>query len=223
MAMEHSTEIAQLNMIQQQIRPWDVLDDRVLETLATVPRESFVPDAYRGLAFADIEVPIGHGQSMLPPRIVGRMLQALGVTSHDNVLEIGTGTGYVTACLARLGGQVTGLELYAALADQARANLASLGVDNCEVHSGDGLAAPVGGGPFDAIAVTGSLPAPEALAGLKQQLKPGGRLFAVVGEDPVMEAVLITRLGEDNFRQMMLFETSIPALVNAPRPRQFVF
>ena len=221
--MEHSTETAQFNMIQQQIRPWDVLDDGVLETLATVPRERFVPEAYGGLAFADIEVPIGHGQSMLPPRIVGRMLQALGVASQDNVLEIGTGTGYVTACLARLGGRVTGLELYADLADQTRANLASLGVENCEVHCGDGLAGPVRGGPFDAIAVTGSLPASEALTGLKQRLKSGGRLFAVVGEDPVMEAVLIKRLGEDSFRQVMLFETSVPALVNAPRHRQFVF
>ncbi len=221
--MEISTDTARFNMIQQQVRPWDVFDEQVLETMQGVPRELFVPDAYRGLAYADVAIPIGGGQQMLEPRIVGRLLQALRLTPADKVLQIGAGTGYVTACLARLGGNVTCLELQDSLAERARANLTALGIANAEIRSGDGLGAPPSDGPFDAIALTGSLPTADGLDTLTAQLKPGGRLFAVVGEDPVMEALLIERLGEGGYRQRRLFETSIPALVNAPQPRRFVF
>jgi protein-L-isoaspartate(D-aspartate) O-methyltransferase len=221
--MEHFIETARFNMIEQQIRPWDVLDDRVLEAMMAVPRERFVPGAFLGLAFADTEIPIGHGQHMLEPRIVGRMLQALRPAPTDRILEIGSGTGYGTACLARLGGAVIGLELYAELAETARANLASLGIENAEVQTGDGFAATLTDGPFDVIALAGSVPSIEAIDGLKGHLSPEGRLFAVVGEPPLMEAVLIRRRGDTGFHQESLFETCIPALANAPKPRRFVF
>jgi protein-L-isoaspartate(D-aspartate) O-methyltransferase len=153
--METAAERARFNMIQQQIRPWDVLDDRVLDVMAEVRREAFVPDAYQGLAYADIEIPIGQATCMLAPRVVGRMLQALDVQPGDRVLEIGTGTGYVTACLGRLGGQVISVEVDADLASEARSRLADLGLDSIQVQPGDALAGPVEGGPFDVIAVTG--------------------------------------------------------------------
>jgi protein-L-isoaspartate(D-aspartate) O-methyltransferase len=221
--MEISTDTARFNMIQQQVRPWDVFDEQVLETMQGVPRELFVPDAYRGLAYADVAIPIGGGQQMLEPRIVGRLLQALRLTPADKVLQIGAGTGYVTACIARLGGSVICLELQNDLTERARANLAALAIANADIRTGDGLSTPPSDGPFDAIALTGSLPTTDGLDTLTAQLKLGGRLFAVVGEDPVMEALLIERLGEGGTHQRRLFETSVPSLVNAPQPRRFVF
>lgn len=221
--MENSTEKARFNMIQQQIRPWDVIDDRVLTVMAEIPRERFVPDAYRSLAYADIEIPIDEGQSMLSPKLVGRMLQALEVQADDRVLQIGTGTGYVTACLARLGRRVVSLEIHGALADQARANLEALNLRRQEVREADGLAGPVEGNPFDVIAVTGSLPDEEALPALQDQLALGGRLFVVVGTGVVMEALLITRTASNGFRREALFETRLPALENVPEPEGFVF
>lgn len=221
--MEPSSDTARFNMIQQQVRPWNVLDDRVLEAMMAIPREDFVPEAYRGLAYADVEIPIGGGEQMLAPKIVGRLLEALGVTPSDQVLEIGTGTGYLTACLARLGGQVLSLELRDDLAEAARAKLAALGIENAEVRVGDGLAASGVEGSFDAIALTGSLPTEAPLAELKGRLKPGGRLFALVGEDPLMEAVLIERLPSGEYRQRDLFETSVPPLIGAPQPNRFLF
>jgi protein-L-isoaspartate(D-aspartate) O-methyltransferase len=221
--METTAERARFNMIQQQIRPWDVLDDRVLDVMAEVRREAFVPDAYQGLAYADIEIPIGQTTCMLAPRVVGRMLQALDVQPGDRVLEIGTGTGYVTACLGRLGGQVTSVEVDADLASEARSRLADLGPDSIQVQQGDALAGPVEGGPFDVIAVTGSMPTEASVPMLQGQLAPGGRLFCVLGEAPAMEAVLITRVGERDMRREGLFETSAPALVNAIEPDGFEF
>jgi protein-L-isoaspartate(D-aspartate) O-methyltransferase len=221
--METTAERARFNMIQQQIRPWEVLDDRVLETMAEVRREAFVPDAYQGLAYADIEVPIGASTCMLAPKVVGRMLQALDVQPGDRALEIGTGTGYVAACLSRLGAKVIGLEIDAALAAAARERLAALGLESIEVREGDGLAASVAGGPFDVIAVTGSMPTEASLPLLQGQLAPGGRLFCILGVDPVMEAVLITRVGERDFRREGLFETSTLALVNAVERDEFEF
>lgn len=221
--MEDSIEKARFNMIQQQVRPWEVIDDRVLEVMGTIARERFVPDAYRSLAYADIEVPIGEGQSMLPPKLVGRMLQALEVAPEDRCLEIGTGTGYLTACLAELGRRVVSLEIHPLLAEQARANLEDVGRGRVEIRQGDGLAGPVDGHPFDVIAVTGSLPDEEPLTALQDQLALGGRMFVVVGSGAVMEALLITRVGSNAYRRQALFETCVPALENVPEPEGFVF
>lgn len=221
--MDTSIERARFNMIQQQIRPWNVADDRVLSVMAEVPREQFVPDAYRSLAYADIEIPVGDGQTMLAPKVVARMLQALDVQPVDKILEIGTGTGYPTACLSFLGGRVLSMEIHAPLAEQARTTLDGLKLGRLQVQVGDGLAGPVEGGPFDVIAVTGSLPSDKALSALKEQLAPGGRLFAIVGDEPVMEALLVTRVEGGDFRRQTLFETSVPALEKAPEPERFVF
>lgn len=221
--MELTPETARFNMIQQQLRPWNILDDRVLEAMMAVPREGFVPDAYRGVDYADVEIPIGHGEQMLAPKIVGRMLEALRLGPTDQVLEIGTGTGYATACLARLAGGVLSLERHEDLAMAAQRNLMAQGIENAEVQVGDGLAGSAPAGPFDAIALGGSLPTDEALASLKSRLKPGGRLFAIIGEDPAMEALLVERLATGEYRQTGLFETSVPALAGAPKPKRFVF
>jgi len=221
--MDTSIERARFNMIQQQIRPWNVADDRVLSVMAEVPREQFVPDAYRSLAYADIEIPVGDGQTMLAPKVVARMLQALDVQRVDKILEIGTGTGYLTACLSLLGGRVLSMEIHAPLAEQARATLDGLKLGRLQVQVGDGLAGPAKGGPFDVIAVTGSLPSDKALAALQAQLAPGGRLFAIVGEEPAMEALLVTRVEGRDFCRQTLFETSVPALEKAPEAEHFVF
>lgn len=214
---------ARFNMIEQQIRPWQVLDARTLSALSDIHRELFVPDAYQGLAYADLEIPIGPNSSMLAPKVVGRMLQALDIHEHDKVLEIGTGTGYVTACLARLGGRVVSIEIEPELASAARDRLEAMRLRRVEVLTGDALAGPVDGGPFDVIAVTGSLPNEELLPMLRQQLNAGGRLFAVIGEPPLMEALLETRLAGGDVRRASLFETSIPPLRNVPEPERFVF
>ena len=212
---------ARHNMIEQQIRPWEVMDQRVLDVLQAVPREAFVPGGYRGLAFADIEVPMGHGEVMLAPKIEAKLLQALAIQPTDRVLEVGTGSGYLTACLARLGGHVVTIDLHADFTEQARGRLTELGIGNVEYLTGDVFATELAGAPFDAIAVTGSLPLPsDRLEGL---LNDGGRLFAVVGEPPAQEAQLVTRVREGVLRRENLFETVIPPLQNAPRPEAFVF
>ena len=221
--MKSTVDRARFNMIQQQLRPWGVLDERVLAVMSEIRRELFVPDAYQGLAYADIDVPIGDANSMLSPKLVGRMLQALAIQERDKVLEIGTGTGYVTACLARLGGRVISIELDPALADAARERLTAMQLRRVEVVTGDAMAGAVDGGPFDVIAVTGSLPDREALPMLRQQLASGGRLFAVIGEPPLMEAGLETRIAGGDVSSEGLFETSIPALRNLPQPERFVF
>lgn len=221
--MNSTVDHARFNMIEQQIRPWTVLDDRVLSIMSEIKRELFVPDAYQALAYADIEIPLGESGSMLSPKLVGRMLQALQVRDGDKVLEIGTGTGYVTACLACLGGRVTSVEIDPDLAEGARSRLAAMRLDRVEVITGDAMVGPVDGGPFDIIAVTGSLPTEESLPMLRGQLTEGGRLFAVVGEQPVMEAVLETRMQGGDVRRESLFETAVPALRNLPTPERFVF
>jgi protein-L-isoaspartate(D-aspartate) O-methyltransferase len=221
--METSVDLARFNMIQQQVRPWNVMDGRVLAALGEVPRESFVPDAYRGLAYADIEVPIGEGETMMAPKLVGRMLQALEIKPDDRILEIGTGTGSVTACLCRLGGWVVSMEVDAQLAAGARANLEALGLRRFEVRAADALAGPAEGNPFDVIAVTGSLPNDEPLAGLQEQLALGGRLFVVLGEPPIMEATLVTRVRSHDYRRESLFETALQPLKNVPERAHFVF
>jgi protein-L-isoaspartate(D-aspartate) O-methyltransferase len=217
--METSNEQARFNMIQQQIRPWDVIDNRVLDVMMAVDRERFVPDAYKGLAYADVEIPLAGGQTMMAPKVVARLLQALNLKSSDRVLEIGTGSGYVTACLARLARAVVSLELDAALLEGARGRLEA---GRIELREGDALAEPVPGGPFDAISVTGSLPAEASVADLQSQLRDGGRLFVVTGRGPAMQATLITRRGND-FAREVLFETELAPLARAAQPEQFVF
>ena len=218
-----NTEQARFNMIEQQIRPWDVLDQRVLRLFDEVPREAFVPEAYRNLAFADIEIPLGQGETMMSPKLEGRMLQALAVQSGDRVLEVGTGSGFVTACLARLADEVTSIEIDETLAEQARARLAEQGADNVVLRSGDALAMAEETNTYDAIAVTGSLPLEEQAEVFKRSLTLGGRLFLVLGEAPVMQAVLITRVGQDQYTLESLFETELPALRNARQPERFAF
>ncbi len=220
--MDTSLDTARFNMVQQQIRPWGVNDNRVLETLAAIPRERFVPAAYRGLAYADIEIPLGQGQTMLAPKIVARLLQALSIAADDRILEIGTGSGYLTACLSHLGDAVISLEIDPDLAALARQNLAEVEPRRLEIREGDGLAVHIDGGPFDVIAVTGSLPDASALAGLEAQLAPHGRLFAIIGLEPAMEATLVIH-GPEGFSRKSLFETSVPALAKAPEPERFVF
>ena len=214
---------AHFNMIHQQLRPWGVLDDRALDAMEMVQRERFVPDAYLGLAYADCEPPLGNGQLMLSPKVVGRMLQALAVEPGDRALEIGTGNGYVSACLAQLGARVLSLEIDPELAVAAQARLAQQGFGQVQVRCADALAGRVEGGPFDVIAVTGSLPDPSALTDLEQQLTLGGRLFVVVGEAPVMQALLVTRDSAKDYRREPLFETCVEALTNATLPQHFVF
>lgn len=221
--MDNSTELARFNMIQQQIRPWGVLDERVLGVMGEIARESFVPDAYRGLAYADIEMPNDIGGLMLAPKLVGHLLQALAVQPGDRVLEIGTGSGYVTACLSRLGGRVLSLEIDAAQATAARARFAALKLERIEVREGDGLAGPIADGPFDAIAIKGSMPTEDALPMLREQLAIGGRLFCILGEAPAMECVRITRTGKNDYRRESLFETDVPPLRNATAPAGFEF
>jgi protein-L-isoaspartate(D-aspartate) O-methyltransferase len=223
MAADATSNPARFNMIEQQVRPWQVLDSRVLAVMSEIHRELFVPDAYQGLAYADIEIPIGANSSMLAPKMIGRMLQALNIHEQDKVLEIGTGTGYGTACLARIGGRVVSIEIEPELASVAQERLAAMQLRRVEVLTGDALAGPVDGGPFDVIAVTGSVPNEEVLPMLRQQLSTGGRLFAVIGEPPLMQAVLETRLAGGDARREGLFETCIPALQNVPEPQRFVF
>ena len=210
-------EQARFNMIEQQIRPWDVLDPAVLDLLFVVKREDFVPAAYRSLAFADLEVPLGEGQAMLAPKLEAKLLQELGIRKTDKVLEIGTGSGYMAALLAARAEHVVSVEVRPALAEAARQNLARAGVSNVTVETGDGSSGWSQRGPYDAIVVSGSVSAiPDALL---KQLRVGGRLAAVVGEAPVMEAQLITCTAEGVYNTVNLFETVVPPLDGArPKP-----
>jgi protein-L-isoaspartate(D-aspartate) O-methyltransferase len=207
-------------MIEQQVRAWDVLDERVLDTLRQVPRERFVPPEQRFRAYADAEVPLPEGQHMLRPSIVGRLLQALEPGAGSRVLEVGTGSGFVAACLRAAGARVRTLELFAELAGLAARNLAAFGMGDVEVVNADALNADTGE-RYDAIAVTGSLPLYDAR--FERQLEIGGRLFVVAGEAPAMEARLIRRISETAWAADSLFETVIDPLVNAPRPARFRF
>ncbi len=214
-------ETARLNMIEQQVRPWDVLDQRVLDVMAAVPREQFVDERYRALAFADTELPIGHGESMMPPRVEGRMIQALQLRDSDVVLEIGTGSGYPTACMASLVSHVFTVEIHGDLLERAQARAVAQGIGNVTWQQGDAAfgwnKAP---GHYDAIAVTGSLPEYDPC--FEQMLKPGGRLFIVVGEAPVMNAMLVTRSINDSFARETLFELDLKPLVGREKRPAFV-
>jgi protein-L-isoaspartate(D-aspartate) O-methyltransferase len=214
-------EQARFNMIEQQIRPWDVLDTEVLSLLSVVKRELFVPAAYRNLAFADIEIPLPSGQKMLFPRVEARTLQALAVKKHETVLEIGTGSGYMAALLAARAQHVVSVEIEPELVHFADDNLRQNGVTNAEVVLGDGLAGQPEKGPYDVICVSGGLPTvPQTLL---QLLKPGGRMVAFVGQRPVLRAQLVTRVGEQQFTVADLFETWVDHLVNAVEPSRFKF
>jgi protein-L-isoaspartate(D-aspartate) O-methyltransferase len=214
------TEAAREQMIEQQVRAWDVRDERVLSTLRAVPRELFVPAEQRFLAFADVEVALPHGQHMLRPSVAGRLLQALALAGSERVLEVGSGSGYVTACLAAASRVVHSLEIFPDLAAAARANLASLSVGNAQVVNEDALHIS-SDTRYEAIALTASLPAYDQR--WERQLEVQGRLFVVVGEPPIMEARLVRRLSEDTWTSESLFETIVDPLRNARRPEEFRF
>jgi protein-L-isoaspartate(D-aspartate) O-methyltransferase len=214
-------ENARYNMIEQQIRPCEVIDERVLNTLKTVPREAFVGDEYTGLAFADIHVPLGNDKVMMKPMQEGVMLQALDVHEGDRVLEVGTGSGFVTACLTTLGGNVTSYEIDEALSAAAGQRLEALNLAGADLVVGDIFDAELPEGSFDVIAVTGSMPAgADRLEGL---LAPGGRMFVIKGEEPVMCATLVSRSEDGELSRKGLCETLLPPLQNAPQPEHFQF
>ena len=234
-------EQARFNMIEQQIRPWEVLDNQVLSLLALVRREDFVPLAHRALAFVDMEIPLDAGpaskrepgQCMLAPKVEARILQDLAVQKHEKVLEIGTGSGYMAALLAHRGQSVITLEINAALATSARRNLQKAGIYNAEVHTADGAAiqshAASGtdpandelNAPIDVIVLSGSVA--EVPASLLALLKIGGRLSAIVGFEPVMRATLVTRVGQQAWRTTQAWDTVAPRLLHFPEPSKFTF
>lgn len=211
---------ARENMIEQQVRAWEVLDETVLGVLRSVPREAFVPEAYRALAFADTEIPIGHDETMMRPTVEGRMLQALELTGSEHVLEIGTGSGFVTACLARLGKHVMSVDIHGDFVGQAADRLAKNDIDNVKLEQMDAMQA-LPEERFDAIAVTGSVP--DFDPRFVDALTEGGRLFIVVGKPPIMEARLVTRSGDNEWRHEALFETLLKPLVNASAGPEFSF
>jgi len=214
-------ERARFNMVEQQIRPWEVLDQRVLDLLLELKREEFVPPQYRSLAFVDMEIPIGHGEKMLAPRMEARMAQELVLNPGDRILEVGTGSGYMTALLARLGGQVYSVDIVPEFTQTAAAKLASHGISNATLTTGDAARGWERQAPYDAIVLTGSVPVlPEAF---QLSLAPGGRLLAIVGEPPVMEARLITCAAAGAWSAIGLFETCVAPLRNAAQPERFVF
>ena len=218
-------EQARFNMVEQQIRTWEVLDQDVLDLLYVVPREEFVPAAYRALAFSDMEIPLGSNarvaERMMPPKMEARILQEVGVKKSDRVLEVGTGSGYLTALLAHRAAHVHSVELDAELAEFGRVNLAEHGVENITLELGDGSRGWSRHAPYDVIVLTGSTPVlPQSIT---DQLSPGGRLFAIVGDVPVMVAKLVTCTGPGMFAHAELFDTVIAPLQNAQRPSRFEF
>lgn len=215
-----NTDALREQMIEQQVRAGDVLDNRVLDAMRDIRREVFAPEGYRQVAYADAAIPIAHGQSMLPPIIHGRILQALETNPEDVGLIVGTGTGYLAACLGRLASRIRALEIFPELAEQTRANLLAAAVNNVGVEVGDGMQLDEPG-TYDVIAITGSLPLYDER--FQRALRIGGRLFVTVGQEPVMEAWKVTRVGEREWQRESLFETVIDPLINAPQPPKFVF
>ena len=212
---------ARFNMVQQQIRTWNVLDLHILDLLGTTPREKFVPKPYQLLAFSDTSIPIGYNQVMLPPKLVGRILQSINLQPEETILEIGTGTGYMTALLSQLAQEVVSFEIIPALAKEARQNIKTLNLQNTLIEVGDGVNGYLNKhAPFDAIVLTGSLPFLPRI--LREQLAIQGRLFAVVGNGPAMSAMLLTRIDEEQWEEKCLFETEIPPLTH-PTIQHFQF
>jgi protein-L-isoaspartate(D-aspartate) O-methyltransferase len=214
-------EIARHNMVEQQVRPWEVLDQRVLDLIARSPRDEYVPAKYRSVAYADLFLPLGQGQTMLTPKLEARMLQELEIGPTDRILEIGTGSGYFTSLLAAMGAHVYSVDIYPEFVDAARAKLAAHGVQNVTLETGDAARGWNQHGPYDVIAITGSMP--ELPDEFVKSLAHGGRLMAFLGKSPVMEAVRIRRLGGENLERTSIFETDVPALVNAYEPAKFIF
>ena len=216
-----NVEQARTNMVEQQIRTWEVLDQAVLDLLYVVPREQFVPEQHRALAFSDLEIPIGEGERMWQPKLEARVLQELSLKKTDRVLEVGTGSGYLTALMAQRAAEVCSVEIRPALAAFGQANLERYGTDNVLLELGDAARGWERHAPYDAIVLTGSTPVlPSAFLG---QLNPGGRLFAVLGEAPAMRARLVTCTAPGATRSVDLFETVIRPLANAEQPRRFRF
>jgi protein-L-isoaspartate(D-aspartate) O-methyltransferase len=214
-------EQARFNMIEQQIRPWNVLDQDVLDLLHVVKREQFVPAAYQNLAFADVEIPLPGGEAMLAPKFEARILQEVGVRKHETVLEIGTGSGYMAALLAHRAAKVTTVEINPETAELAKKNLANAGIHNVTVETGNGAEGWAKGAPYDVIVISGALEVlPEAFL---KQVKVGGRIAAIIGQAPVMEASIITRTGEDTYGTIKVFETNVRYLTGAPVPSHFQF
>jgi protein-L-isoaspartate(D-aspartate) O-methyltransferase len=211
-------EAARAQMLGQQIRAWEVLDPRVLGTLGKTPREAFVPARFRDLAFADTEIPLGHGQAMMTPQVEGRLLQSLQITSIDDVFEIGTGSGYLTACLAGLGAHVTSIDVFPEFVESAEATLAAQRIRNVTLRCADATTFD-NKDKFDVVAVTASVPTVSAQ--LVQFLRPGGRMFIVVGREPIMEAQLITMQADGSTVVESLFETMLAPMLNWDIPEQF--
>ena len=214
-------EQARFNMIEQQIRPWDVLNTQVLDVIQSVPREQFVPEQHRKLSFADLEIPLGHGQAMMSPKVEARILQALDITSNDRVFEVGTGSGFLTACLASMAQKVTTTEYFADLSDSARQNCEQHAVGNYEFIQGNVFDQLKSLGSYDVIAVTASIP--EYTPQFAKHLCVDGRLFIVVGQRPVMTATLVTCVAENEYRQETLFETELAPLVTSSKEKVFSF
>lgn len=215
-------DVAREQMVTQQVRAWDVLDEHALDTLRRVPRERFVPDAYRDTAFADSSIPLGHGEHMLAPKVVGRFLQALALTERDSVLEVGTGSGYLTAAMAMQAARVRSIDRHDDFVAAARRRVAELGLGSVELATADAFAAgALGAGSWDAVVLTGSLPTYDTR--FEQRLAIGGRLFAVLGSAPIMQATLIRRVTPSEWTREVLFETVIDSLVGAAATPGFRF
>ena len=219
--MNMNFDRARFNMVEQQIRPWEVLDSRVLSLLESIHREDFVPVTYRKLAFADMSIPLGHDQFMMNPKVEGRLLQALILGEDDAVLEVGAGSGFVTAYLAALAKRVVSVEIFDELHQNAELRLAEKNICNVELFVGDVMSGWQPEQAHDVVVVTGSVQSvPEQFLGW---VNPGGRMFVISGDSPAMEARLLTRLGVTEWREESLFETDLPRLVNAEKPPQFEF
>ena len=216
-----NVEQARYNMVEQQIRTWEVLDPGVLDLLFRVKREAFVPPEHAALAFADLEIPIGHGESMLQPKVEARILQELALASTEKVYEVGTGCGYLTALLASRARHVTSAEIHPGLQERAAANLRGAGIRNVTLLQGDSSRAPLAESAFDVIVLGGSTPVlPQAFL---DRLAPGGRLFAVVGDAPVMKAVVVRQPASGAYQHAEIFETVLKPLLNAAQPPRFRF
>jgi protein-L-isoaspartate(D-aspartate) O-methyltransferase len=214
-------EQARFNMIEQQIRTWEVLDQRILNLLADVHREDFIADVYKKLALADVNIPLLHEQVTMPPKLEARLLQSLDISKEDRILEIGTGCAYLTALLAKLGKDVTSIDIFPEFTQQAGAKLAAHNINNVSLITADAINGWSVTAPYDVIVVTGSVPLENK--SFQQQLSIGGRLFIIVGESPVMEALLVTRVSDNGWSRESLFETDIPALIGAVQPARFRF